>query len=254
MASNEDDAAQASVQLSVGAFPPQLTQTFARQVIHPGSSVSLKCIASGTPLPHFTWTLDGSPLPVSPDIQRYFLGQQQDDQQMAVTHLNISHVRVEDGGHYKVLRVFAGQNYGPSLPISIFQCVAENRVGRAEHSAAIHVYGPPHVRPMGGVVAVGGKRLEMTCPVAGYPIESVVWEKDGRRLNGRQKVQLLNSSLAIDPVDKASDAGVYSCEARQHDGLSACQSFQLYVIGKSVSPICFARQMSTEIAEQTRRI
>ena len=109
VASSEDDAAQASVQLSVGAFPPQLTQTFARQVIHPGSSVSLKCVASGTPLPHFTWTLDGSPLPVSPDIQRYFLGQQQDDQQMAVTHLNISHVRVEDGGHYKVLRLFAGQ-------------------------------------------------------------------------------------------------------------------------------------------------
>ena len=92
---------------------------------------------------------------------------------------------------------------------------------------------------MGGVVAVGGKRLEMSCPVAGYPIESVVWEKDGRRLNGRQKVQLLNSSLAIDPVDKASDAGVYSCEARQHGGLSARQSFQLNVIGKSVSSFLF---------------
>ena len=88
-------------------------------------------------------------------------------------------------------------------------------------------------------MAVGGKRLEMTCPVAGYPIESVVWEKDGRRLNGRQKVQLLNSSLAIDPVDKASDAGVYSCEARQHGGLSARQSFQLNVIGKSVSSFLF---------------
>ena len=32
---------------------------------------------------------------------------------MAVTHLNISHVRVEDGGHYKVFCAGLG-NYGPS--------------------------------------------------------------------------------------------------------------------------------------------
>lgn len=81
------------------AFPPYLKQTFNRQVLHPGSSVSFKCIASGTPPPHFTWFLDGSPLPVS---ERYFLGQQQTGvQDEVVTHLNISHVRVEDGGHYK---------------------------------------------------------------------------------------------------------------------------------------------------------
>ena len=107
---------------------------------------------------------------------------------------------------------------------------------------------------MGGVVAVGGKRLEMSCPVAGYPIESVVWEKDGRRLNGRQKVQLFNSSLAIDLVDKASDAGVYSCETRQYGGLSARQSFPLNVIGNSVSLVFVVLQMSQEIGEQTRRI
>ena len=59
---------------------------------------------------------------------------------------------------------------------------------------------------------------------------------------------------AIDPVDKASDAGVYSCEARQHGGLSARQSFQLNVIDKSVSLVLVVRQMSTEIAEQTRCI
>ena len=36
-------------------------------------------------------------------MHRYFLGQQQtglDDE--VVTYLNISHIRVEDGGHYKV--------------------------------------------------------------------------------------------------------------------------------------------------------
>ena len=62
---DEGDSAQASVQLSIAAFPPHLKQTFTRQIVHPGSSVSFKCVASGTPLPHFTWTLDGAPLPVS---------------------------------------------------------------------------------------------------------------------------------------------------------------------------------------------
>ncbi|XP_045031535.1 Down syndrome cell adhesion molecule-like protein Dscam2 isoform X5 [Daphnia magna] len=212
LASNDEgDWAQASAQLAIGAFPPHLKETFSRQVLHPGSSVSLKCLASGTPLPHFTWTLDGFPL--SPVSERYFLGQQQqtghDD--LVVAHLNITHVRVEDGGNYK--------------------CAAENRVGRVEHSANLHIYGAPYVRRMSTVVGVGGKRLELPCPVAGYPIEAITWEKDGRRLplNGRQRLQF-NGSLTIDPLDKSSDAGLYSCEARGQNGLSARQSLQLNIL------------------------
>ncbi len=30
---------------------------------------------------------------------------------------------------------------------------------------------------MGSVLAVGGRRLEVPCPVAGYPIETFVWDK-----------------------------------------------------------------------------
>ncbi|XP_059350890.1 cell adhesion molecule Dscam2-like isoform X2 [Daphnia carinata] len=212
LASNDEgDWAQASVQLTIGAFPPHLKETFSRQVLHPGSSVSLKCLASGTPLPHFTWTLDGFPL--SPVSERYFLGQQQQTGHgdLVVAHLNITHVRVEDGGNYK--------------------CIAENRVGRVEHSANLHIYGAPYVRRMSTVVGVGGKRLELPCPVAGYPIEAITWEKDGRRLplNGRQRLQF-NGSLTIDPVDKSSDAGLYSCEARAQNGLSARQSLQLNIL------------------------
>lgn len=42
---------------------PQLVYKFIEQTIQPGPSVSLKCIATGNPTPHFTWTLDGFPLP-----------------------------------------------------------------------------------------------------------------------------------------------------------------------------------------------
>lgn len=57
---------------------------------------------------------------------------------------------------------------------------------------------------------------------------------DGRRLplNGRQRLQF-NGSLTIDPVDKSSDGGQYSCEARGQNGLTARQSLQLNIIGKT---------------------
>ena len=119
VASNDEgDSAQATVQLAIGAFPPRLKETFSRQILHPATSVSLKCLASGIPPPHFSWTLDGSPLLAT---ERYLLGQQQQDGGQVVAHLNISHVRVEDGGNYK--------------------CAAENRLGRVEHSASLHIYG-----------------------------------------------------------------------------------------------------------------
>jgi hypothetical protein len=41
-----------------------------------------------------------------------------------------------------------------------------------------------------------------------------------------------NGSLTIDPLDKSSDAGLYSCEARGQNGLTARQSLQLNILGK----------------------
>lgn len=35
---------------------------------------------------------------------------------------------------------------------------------------------------MSAVSAVAGKQLYIKCPVAGYPIESIVWEKGKRRV------------------------------------------------------------------------
>ena len=42
---------------------PVLEYKFITQILQPGPSVSLKCIASGSPTPHMSWTLDGFPLP-----------------------------------------------------------------------------------------------------------------------------------------------------------------------------------------------
>ncbi|GLH05588.1 Uncharacterized protein, isoform H [Gryllus bimaculatus] len=87
-----------------------------------------------------------------------------------VSHLNVSQIQTEDGGLYK--------------------CLATSKVGSAEHAARLNIYGVPFVRKMEKKAIVAGENLVVTCPVAGYPIESIVWERDGRLLpiNRKQKV------------------------------------------------------------------
>lgn len=74
-----------------------------------------------------------------------------------ISHVNISAVRVEDGGEYR--------------------CSAVNRVAKAHHAARLNIYGLPHVRTMGNYAAVAGETTVIKCPVAGFPIASITWEK-----------------------------------------------------------------------------
>jgi len=67
-----------------------------------------------------------------------------------------------------------------SLPIinAFFnRCAAVSKVGNAHHSARLNVHGLPHVKPMEKAQVVAGETFQITCPVAGYPIDAVVWEK-----------------------------------------------------------------------------
>lgn len=59
----------------------------------------------------------------------------------------------------------------------LYKCVATSKVGTAEHSARLNVYGLPFIRSMDKVAVVAGEMMYVTCPVAGYPIESIQWEK-----------------------------------------------------------------------------
>lgn len=120
---------------------------------------------------------------------------------------------VEDGGEYA--------------------CVVENRAGRTVHSARLNVYGLPYIRLIPKVTAVAGETLHLKCPVAGYPIEEVHWERGGRELpeDIRQKVQT-DGSLVVSPVQKKDDSGVYTCWARNKQGHSARRSGEVNVIGQ----------------------
>uniref|UniRef100_A0A336M1C8 CSON009678 protein n=1 Tax=Culicoides sonorensis TaxID=179676 RepID=A0A336M1C8_CULSO len=204
----EGDTFQASAELQLGDAPPTLIYSFIEQTLQPGPAVSLKCSATGNPTPHIKWTLDGFDLPQN---GRFMKGQYVTIHGDVISHVNISHVMVEDAGEYK--------------------CTAENRAGKVSHSARLNVYGLPYIRLIPPVTAVAGEALHLKCPVAGYPIEEIHWERNGRELPDdiRQKVHP-DGMLVIDPVQKATDSGQYTCWARNKQGHSARRSGDVTVI------------------------
>ncbi|XP_015430998.1 PREDICTED: Down syndrome cell adhesion molecule-like protein Dscam2 [Dufourea novaeangliae] len=224
----EGDTAQASAELQLGDAPPMLLHSFISQTMQPGPAVSMKCSAAGNPTPQVSWALDGFPLPTN---GRFVIGQYVTVHGDVISHVNISNVMVEDGGEYS--------------------CTAENRAGKATHAARLNVYGLPYIRLIPKVTAVAGETLRLKCPVAGYPIEEIKWERANRELPDdlRQKV-LIDGTLVITSVQKKGDAGVYTCSARNKQGHSARRSGDVAVIvPPKISP--FTTDRDFQLAERT---
>ncbi|KYM82576.1 hypothetical protein ALC53_07067, partial [Atta colombica] len=217
-AKNDYEMVQATAELRLGDAAPQLLYKFIEQTMQPGPSVSLKCIAMGNPTPHFSWTLDGFPLPQN---DRFMIGQYVTVHGDVISHVNISAVRVEDGGEYR--------------------CSAVNRVAKAHHAARLNIYGLPHVRTMGNYAAVAGETTVIKCPVAGFPIASITWEKDGQILptSRRQEVSA-NGTLVLYRVDSSTDRGAYTCTAKNKQGRSDSQTIHIEVkVPPKIDPFSF---------------
>ncbi|XP_023316145.1 Down syndrome cell adhesion molecule-like protein Dscam2 [Trichogramma pretiosum] len=225
---SEGDTAQAAAELQLGDAPPVFLYSFIEQTLQPGPAVSLKCSAAGNPTPQITWTLDGFPLPT---VARFVIGQYVTVHGDVISHVNISHVVVEDGGEYA--------------------CTAENRAGKVSHSARLNIYGLPYIRLIPKVTAVAGETLRLKCPVAGYPIEEIRWERAGRELPDdlRQKVQP-DGTLVISSVQKSVDSGVYTCWAKNKQGHTARRSGDVAVIvPPKISP--FTADQDLHLGERT---
>ncbi|XP_076173882.1 Down syndrome cell adhesion molecule 1 isoform X21 [Ptiloglossa arizonensis] len=217
---NDQESAQATAELKLGGRfePPQIRQAFAEETLQPGPSMFLKCVASGNPTPEITWELDGKRLS---NTERLQVGQYVTVNGDVVSHLNISSIHTNDGGLYK--------------------CIAASKVGSAEHSARLNVYGLPFIRHMDKKAIVAGETLRVTCPVAGYPIESIVWERDTRVLpiNRKQKV-FPNGTLIIENVERLSDQATYTCVARNAQGYSARGTLEVQVmVAPQILPFSF---------------
>ncbi|KAH0947632.1 hypothetical protein HN011_008031 [Eciton burchellii] len=217
---NDQESAQATAELKLGGRfePPQIRQAFAEETLQPGPSMFLNCVASGNPTPEITWELDGKRLS---NTERLQVGQYVTVNGDVVSHLNISSIHTNDGGLYK--------------------CIAASKVGSAEHSARLNVYGLPFIRHMDKKAIVAGETLRVTCPVAGYPIESIVWERDTRVLpiNRKQKV-FPNGTLIIENVERMSDQATYTCVARNAQGYSARGTLEVQVmVAPQILPFAF---------------
>ncbi|XP_035901248.1 Down syndrome cell adhesion molecule-like protein Dscam2 isoform X33 [Anopheles stephensi] len=217
---NDQESAQASAELKLGGRfdPPIIREAFPEETRHPGPSVFLKCVAGGNPTPEISWELDGKKITNS---ERYQVGQYVTVNGDVVSHLNITSIHSNDGGLYK--------------------CMASSKVGVAEHSAKLNVYGLPYVRTMEKKAIVAGETLIVTCPVAGYPIESIVWERDNRQLpiNRKQKV-FPNGTLIIENVERNSDQATYTCVAKNSEGYTARGTLEVQVmVPPSITPFSF---------------
>ncbi|XP_029175729.1 Down syndrome cell adhesion molecule-like protein Dscam2 isoform X15 [Nylanderia fulva] len=220
---NDQESAQATAELKLGGRfePPQIRQAFTEETLQPGPSMFLKCVASGNPTPEITWELDGKRLS---NTERLQVGQYVTVNGDVVSHLNISSIHTNDGGLYK--------------------CIAASKVGAAEHSARLNVYGLPFIRHMDKKAIVAGETLRVTCPVAGHPIESIVWERDTRVLpiNRKQKV-FPNGTLIIENVERMSDQATYTCVARNAQGYSARGTLEVQVmVAPQIAPFEIAEE------------
>ncbi|KAG0431185.1 hypothetical protein HPB47_022018, partial [Ixodes persulcatus] len=188
---NEADSAQASAELLLGDVAPFLSSSFAEQTLSPGATLSLRCAAVGSPIPQVTWKLDGGPVP---DLARFRVGDFVTSDSVVVSFVNVTELRVEDGG--------------------VYACSASNVVGDVVHAARIDVHGPPTVRSMGNITVVAGTLLRIICPVSGYPIHGVGWFKGDLPLPTNHRQQMTHATLTVQNVQRASDEGEYACVAR----------------------------------------
>lgn len=77
---------------------PRFTHLFQETILDPGSKFSIKCEAVGSPLPQITWTLDG--LPIIESHSRIRIGDYVTNQGVVNSFINLTSVRIEDGGLY----------------------------------------------------------------------------------------------------------------------------------------------------------
>ncbi|KAF8774513.1 Down syndrome cell adhesion molecule-like [Argiope bruennichi] len=220
--SNSAGEERTEMLLIVTDAAPVFHYVFTEETLQPGPFVSLKCVASGNPLPQITWTLDGSLLP---EDQRFRVGDYITMQGRVVSYVNITSVRVEDGGEY--------------------ECHARSSVGIVSHAARLNVYGLPYIRPMKDVSAVAGESLMLRCHVAGYPIDTITWHRGSSRLpiNRRQEV-FPNGTLIIQDVQRGVDDGTYKCKAWNKQGQNAFGTVRVHVMVRPViDPFLFPKNL-----------
>ncbi|XP_045540095.1 Down syndrome cell adhesion molecule-like protein Dscam2 [Papilio machaon] len=204
-----------------------ITQHFTERTVTPGGDISMQCAASSDRPPQFTWERDGVTISSNTD-PRYALGQVMTSDNSVVTQLNITRVRVEDGG--------------------LYSCTAKEGDNVATHENRLDVYGPPYIRSLPPIKVQSGEAVNLRCPFYGYPISKIDWDFKGKIINSnnlfqtrykrgtikkyktRRNVVNIHDVLTIPEVSKEQNGAVYTCIVTSPSGEMARRAFEIQVI------------------------
>ena len=216
---NTLDSVQDSICFQLSEKAPILKKVFSKTILKQGDKMSLKCIASGNPLPTVTFRIFDQSLPENHKIQYGDYVSLNGD---VVSYVNISSVQTTDSG--------------------LYTCQASNSAGTISHSEYIHIAGPLSIRAMRNQTALAGQTVILYCPVLGYPFEFVRFSKllknentdetnaslldevvvsngfneDKNKLvpvKSNERIKVFdNGTLIINQVNREQDAGLYRCE------------------------------------------
>ncbi|XP_068201363.1 cell adhesion molecule Dscam2-like isoform X2 [Palaemon carinicauda] len=200
---------------------PQLLYTPVEQTVSPGSPVSLKCSAQGSPTPVITWTRDHQPILTT---HRTNIGSFRTSMGAVVSHVNLTDIAVRDGG--------------------LYTCTAHNALGSSAHSTRINVFGPPFVRAMPNVTAVAGNDVHLFCPAGGYPPPSITWMRDGQSLPTTLRQEMLTNGSLIVRNAGHGDVGRYSCVVSNLQGQTAASHTFLQILKPpEIDPFSFRHRL-----------
>eukprot|EP00118_Oscarella_pearsei_P016938 m.165733 g.165733 ORF g.165733 m.165733 type:complete len:5158 (+) comp38902_c0_seq1:154-15627(+) len=186
VASNDGGEDSAHVQVDV-LFQPVLANKLVDQWILLGTSVSFICVISkANPAASMAWTKDGRDAALP---------------ETSVDRLYIEKVQIGDAG--------------------IYQCTAENKIGRDISSSTLFVIVPPTI-PLSTskVVVLRGKEASLHCSSNGFPPPVLRWYKEDAEINPVVTTKheiLANGTLKIRNA-QTDDAGKYRCLATNRGG------------------------------------
>nr|KAF6314649.1 hemicentin 2 [Myotis myotis] len=195
-AENAAGTAQRDFELLV-LIPPSVLGAGAAQevLVLAGAQVELECWTSGVPTPQVEWTKDRQPiLPGDPHVQLL-----EDGQLLRITSSHLG-----DEGRY--------------------QCAAISPAGQQAKDFQLRIHSPPTIwgsNETSEVAVIEGHPARLLCEARGVPAPDVTWFKDGAPLppspeavytRGGRQLQLGRA--------QGSDAGVYTCQARNPVGVA----------------------------------
>lgn len=185
--------------LSIKDGHPRFLETFNDIIVEPKSRLSLKCVATGSPLPQIMWTLDSASIG---ENHRVRVGDFVSNDGMVNSFVNITSITVREGGSYT--------------------CTASNGHHSVQHSARLTVYGKPFVKPMENITALSGTNIIIPCPYSGHPITAIAWYKGEVKLpENRRQLVFNNGTLVIKSANREADQGRYRCIVNNGAGDSA---------------------------------